>query len=330
MVYAIRWNYSGVLKFYWLDMMTGTSQSRELDEYDIIATLIPVGSIFSLSATSVGRHLHTTPAKSTAKPAPHPHPHPAKPQAHPPPPSALSDLAAHLNSELAHQAAVNANLTAQLAAMRHDLHTLATRMGAVEANAGLLDSLVVSPPPPPPSPPHPSPPPNVFTCCNGEETCGGAVNDPNICGILSGLYYYTGGTNWCLETAGWASAAGGSPTDYCTLAGCLCSGSGSLTGLEFGSNCMQGTIPSSLGSIASLKMLDLWGNSFTGSLPASIGRLSLAYLYLYDMVGPGLTGTIPTDLSSLTQLWDAKLAGSGLCGTIPWPAQASDGPLPPC
>jgi len=65
------------------------------------------------------------------------------------------------------QAVVNANLTETLAAvlgglsaLQASVSALAARMDAVEANAALLDSLVVSPPMPPPSPPNPSPPPS--------------------------------------------------------------------------------------------------------------------------------------------------------------------------
>lgn len=78
---------------------------------------------------------------------------------------AVSRISA-LETATALQVAVDANLSDTLAAVFGSLtalqavsSSLASRMDAVEANARLLDSLVVSPPmPPAPSPPPPKPP----------------------------------------------------------------------------------------------------------------------------------------------------------------------------
>jgi hypothetical protein len=51
------------------------------------------------------------------------------------------------------------NVTTALAALLSTVSAFSSRLDALEANTGLLDSLVVSPPPPPPSPSPPLPPP---------------------------------------------------------------------------------------------------------------------------------------------------------------------------
>jgi hypothetical protein len=56
--------------------------------------------------------------------------------------------------------------------------------------------------------------PGTFTCCSGQASCGGAVNDPAVCNVLCDLYYSTNGGGW-INNGGWASAAAGNVTDYC-------------------------------------------------------------------------------------------------------------------
>jgi len=83
----------------------------------------------------------------------------------------LTEAVAEQAEQAAAQAAAMSNVTDTLAAVLGGLSalqagfsSLAARMDAVEANTGLLDSLVVSPPPPPPSPnPPPMPPPSPLT-----------------------------------------------------------------------------------------------------------------------------------------------------------------------
>jgi len=194
-----------------------------------------------------------------------------------------SALAAQAEQAVA-QAAAMSNVTDTLAAVLGGLSTLqagvgalAARMEAVEANTGLLDSLVVSPPMPPPGPSPPPPPPpfpgrNQFTCS--------AVNDPVVCSALGDLYYSTNGAGWT-NPAGWSSAANGVPTDFCSfyqwgggMAGPPCDTHGVLTFLcvtacqvvqrhltplplqsNLYNNNLAGTIPSTLGNILSLTAL---------------------------------------------------------------------------
>ena len=78
---------------------------------------------------------------------------------------------------------------------------------------------------------------------------------------------------------------------------------------------MSGTIPDSLGDLASLWSLSLWGNQLSGSIPDSLGRLtSLYYLYLSSNQ---LSGSIPDSLGDLANLWHLSLWGNQLSGSIP-------------
>jgi len=55
-----------------------------------------------------------------------------------------------------------------------------------------------------------------FSCCSGQGTCGGAVNDPVVCSVLADVFEDLGGRSWANNT-GWAAAANGIPTDFCTF-----------------------------------------------------------------------------------------------------------------
>ncbi len=61
--------------------------------------------------------------------------------------------------------------------------------------------------------------------------------------------------------------------------------------------------------------LDLYENNLTGTIPSELGSLTnLQYLDLYEN---NLTGTIPSELGSLTNLQNLNLDGNNLSGTIP-------------
>ena len=78
---------------------------------------------------------------------------------------------------------------------------------------------------------------------------------------------------------------------------------------------MSGAIPTELGSLAKLQVLDLWGNQLTGPIPASLG--GLANLEQLDLSQNQLSGAIPTELGSLTKLQGLWLYRNQLSGEIP-------------
>jgi len=78
---------------------------------------------------------------------------------------------------------------------------------------------------------------------------------------------------------------------------------GILTGLrvlDFDETSLTGTIPTQIGFLTSLQELSLAYNNVTGTLPTQIGFLTL--LEILDLCGNSLTGTIPTQINSLPSL----------------------------
>ena len=89
----------------------------------------------------------------------------------------------------------------------------------------------------------------------------------------------------------------------------------SLRRLDLYSNRLTGSIPAELGSLTSLGRLDLYRNWLTGSIPAELGSLTnLEYLDLYHN---RLTGEIPAELGDLTKLEGLWLSFNFLTGEIP-------------
>ena len=77
-------------------------------------------------------------------------------------------------------------------------------------------------------------------------------------------------------------------------------------------NRLTGSIPSELGNLENLETMGLHDNSLTGAVPPSFGGLSrLDVLVLND--NPGLTGSLPAELTKLTRLDRLLTARTGLC-----------------
>ena len=88
-----------------------------------------------------------------------------------------------------------------------------------------------------------------------------------------------------------------------------------VTELDAGGLSLTGEIPGELGSLTSLRHLDLSDNQLTGPIPAELGRLvNLEHLDLSDNQ---LSGTLPGELVSLTDLHIVHLSGNNLVGCVP-------------
>jgi len=176
--------------------------------------------------------------------------------------------------------------------------------------------MLASPGLPAPTPPPPTPPgwSGPFTCCSGQASCGGAVNDPVVCAALGDLYYATNGAGWN-NNGGWSSAAAGVPTDYCGFWVVEAGGCSVLHSLTLQINHLSGTIPSSLSLITSLTQINFGINLLSGTIPVSLSSISrLQYLIFADNQ---LIGTLPGELFSLTTLLDLNVYKNELSGTIP-------------
>ena len=112
----------------------------------------------------------------------------------------------------------------------------------------------------------------------------------------------------------------------------------SLESLAMGRNELSGPIPAELGNLSGLTLLALGGNQLIGAVPTWLGNLTnLEGLHLW---GNQLTGKIPIELSNLTNLTQLELGSNQLSGSIPvelgslsiWPClpctRTSSGPIP--
>ncbi len=116
---------------------------------------------------------------------------------------------------------------------------------------------------------------------------------------------------------------------YSGLGGPIPSSLGNLQKLEildlYGNNGLSGSIPSSLGNLTKLTYLDLssafvWPNlpafgSLVGPIPAELGNLeNLVYL---SLTSKEINGNLPPELGKLKKLQTLALAGNKFTGTIP-------------
>ncbi|XP_021811683.1 MDIS1-interacting receptor like kinase 2-like [Prunus avium] len=89
----------------------------------------------------------------------------------------------------------------------------------------------------------------------------------------------------------------------------------SLLSLDLYHNSFYGSIPSSLGNLSKLIYLDLSFNQLFGRIPSEIGLMtSLHKLYLDDNA---INGSIPEEIGSLSSLKVLGLSGNSLTGPIP-------------
>ncbi|KAL7095272.1 hypothetical protein ACP275_10G013300 [Erythranthe tilingii] len=88
-----------------------------------------------------------------------------------------------------------------------------------------------------------------------------------------------------------------------------------FTSIDFSRNKFHGGIPSSIGDLKSLYLLNLSHNAIMGSIPASIGNLK--QLGSLDLSSNNLTGNIPVELASLGFIGFLNLSFNDLFGMIP-------------
>uniref|UniRef100_A0A803L156 non-specific serine/threonine protein kinase n=1 Tax=Chenopodium quinoa TaxID=63459 RepID=A0A803L156_CHEQI len=109
--------------------------------------------------------------------------------------------------------------------------------------------------------------------------------------------------------------------DPCGWTGVSCDGNSSsspnprVVGISVAGKNLRGYIPSELGSLSSLRRLNLHGNSFYGSIPDQIfNATSLHSIFLY---GNNLSGPLPTSMCSLPRIQNVDVSGNSLSGEIP-------------
>lgn len=88
-----------------------------------------------------------------------------------------------------------------------------------------------------------------------------------------------------------------------------------LSILYMGQNRFNGSIPSSIGLLSGLKLLNLCYNSFTGEIPQELGQLKK--LQELSLAGNQISGEIPNSLGNLHKLIQIDLSRNNLVGSIP-------------
>ncbi|KAL4188369.1 hypothetical protein AMTRI_Chr08g159730 [Amborella trichopoda] len=88
-----------------------------------------------------------------------------------------------------------------------------------------------------------------------------------------------------------------------------------LTAIDISNNAFEGVIPSQIGGLKGLRVLNMSRNTLTGPIPDSIG--DLRQLESLDLSKNHLSGSIPLGLSKLSFLSVLNLSWNNLSGTIP-------------
>lgn len=127
---------------------------------------------------------------------------------------------------------------------------------------------------------------------------------------LMAIYNATSGNNWTRK-ANWGTNA-----DICTWEGveCDCMPNGNVLGLRLPNNNMIGTIPTDIGQLQALRIVDLQSNQLSGNLSAFTSLVNLRELFLSDN---NLSGAIPTHIENLNLLRYFLIENNNLSGNLP-------------
>jgi hypothetical protein len=128
---------------------------------------------------------------------------------------------------------------------------------------------------------------------------------------LADLYFSTNGNSWVQSTGGWPNG-----NNVCLWFGVICNAEQTqVTGLLLQFNNLDGPIPTSIGDLVNLTVLNLGGNKVSGSIPGSLSNLStLEDLLLFEN---SLNGQIPSSLANISTLRFIDLNHNSLDGSIP-------------
>ncbi len=140
--------------------------------------------------------------------------------------------------------------------------------------------------------------------------------------ILRLFYTYTNGPEWGDEFQQWDDMS----TESCLLKGISCNFDRRVTGIVLvDANFCVGAkkhpalclgIPSEMGLLRKLQILQLKSRTLTSTLPTEIGKLkNLIHLDLSDCTL--LSGSIPSEIGKMKSLSRVNLSTSGLSSTIP-------------
>lgn len=178
---------------------------------------------------------------------------------------------------------------------------------------------------------------SLLLCCAayaaGLFACLAPTPGP-ACDALGDFYDASGGASWN-DNSGWVEAAAGSAVDVCGFFGVMCDEDGAAVSLGFARNGLVGTLPfsianlstltaisiqnepqlegslpSTLGMLTSLRSLAVSNTNTNGSVPESLGGLALTSLVLRDMRLSALLGSLPLSLRDLQLVSQQTIYGS--------------------
>ena len=144
----------------------------------------------------------------------------------------------------------------------------------------------------------------VDCVCRGVLSC---VQEDSI--ALAAFYNATDGANW-ENSNNWLSDR---PLEE--WFGITTNVDGCVIGLALTNNKLTGSIPSAIGALNNLEILNLDSNLITGSIPPAIGNLGSLQRLALD--SNALTGSIPSELGNLTNLVFLNLSHNPLIDSIP-------------
>lgn len=122
------------------------------------------------------------------------------------------------------------------------------------------------------------------------------------------LYFSTNGKGW-INSKRWMTT-----TTICNWEGISCRG-GNATSLVFNANRLEGELPSTIGELSWLEILNLPQNALRGTLSTELGQLTnLEHLNLYSN---SMQGTIPTQFGNLQNMVELTLWMNDLNGQLP-------------
>src|SRR6266498_288399 len=172
----------------------------------------------------------------------------------------------------------------------------------------------------------------VFALCANMHTATAQVNVQDSLALVD-LYDSTNGPNWNNHT-NWLTKA-----PVTTWYGIQIVTNGRVNNIYLGINNLTGNIPSSIGNLTNLEVLDFYENQLSGSIPSTIGNLvnlqdlalgsnqlsgsihssigNLINLQRLDLHSNQLSGTIPSSIGNLVNLYEADLFNNQLSGSIP-------------
>lgn len=150
----------------------------------------------------------------------------------------------------------------------------------------------------------------IFTSLKTNVIFAQAVNEQDSLALVD-LYNSTNGTAWTYQT-NWLTKSPVNTWDGVTVE------NQRVTNLSLGGNQLSGSIPSSLGNLSNLNVLQLSdNNNLTGNIPDALGSLSkLGFLLLYNNQ---LSGSIPATIGNMSNLYSLNLFENNLSGSIPAP-----------